>query len=277
MKFCKFCGKELKDGEACSCQEKPTEKKNSKKATKKSETVKEEYKFCKNCGKKIKVGETCECSKVETIVTTNDIGSIIKETFTNAMELVKHPITTIKKLHNEKDMKYSLIASSVYSLIISIILSFVFKKVIEDGVAMLSMFSYNSMANNVDINMFRLIITLFISSYILILLFTLGILGACKLFKVETDFTKCLSISSSIAVASVVASVVAILYMLFGSYTLLYGALLVASICINVGLVLSLKEIVKVENDKVLYVTLVTMLIFDILIYVVSKLAGSIF
>ena len=99
MAFCKKCGKELKKGEKCTCEEK--------------------VKFCKNCGKKLTGDATCDCDASKSSC-SNSNGFDFVQTMKNVKDdmilSLKNPVSVIKENTDKEDMPKTYIVLVLIAL-----------------------------------------------------------------------------------------------------------------------------------------------------------------
>lgn len=111
MAFCKNCGKEIKDGEKCSCEK--------------------ESKFCKNCGKKLKGNETCDCEGAKKVATASsgsfDFAATMKDIKDDLLNVWKKPVDVVKENTDANNFPKTICVLVIVALSFGIFISSIFK------------------------------------------------------------------------------------------------------------------------------------------------------
>lgn len=250
-KFCKYCGKELKENEKCSCQKEKKEPKKEKKKTtdlqKATETIKTEM---------------------------SDSGKRYAEKLWKTVQnIFIHPKETLKEFINQEDITLTLIILILTSLIIGIC-SVSFLKGMY-GVNPLysldySSYNYNTMWN---ISYFKVLMCvalgIFLSYLLLAVIFDLGFE---KINKIKLSFKSALtSIAISILEPTLLCVVGAILTIF--SYKLAFIMIIFAAVLYLINLYQTFGELREVESSHYNHIFAILILIFTFLaIYLIPKL-----
>lgn len=211
-------------------------------------------KFCTNCGKKLKQGEVCDCQQNSTSKLD------VKEYFNNFVELVKgmfqRPIETMKDNYKKGDFIFSNILIVAGSIILGLFIMLLLKETVG------SLFGFISLTSmDFDFPYFRVFLTVtfvtLVTYYLVTLILQLFIKYVCKK-KVEYKYI--LNIIATITIYITLASLISII-LVFISLYLVYALLLVVGILIIICLTFALKEIIGLDEMKVIYTIVATLLI----------------
>lgn len=112
MAFCKNCGKEIKDGEKCSCEK--------------------DSKFCKNCGKKLAANETCDCGGAKKATATAsssnfDFAATMKDIKDDLLNVWKKPVDVVKANTDANNLPKTICTLVIVALSFGLFIAGIFK------------------------------------------------------------------------------------------------------------------------------------------------------
>lgn len=229
-------------------------------------------KFCTNCGKKLKDGEVCDCTKTNE-VETFDVNGILKKSLEVLKGIFTKPVDTLKKYVKGNDFLLSVIFVVIAGISTGL-LTLALVKVIMSSVATALGYglSYGLGSISNEIPYFRVFLVTAIISvgiYFLEALVLWLITGKC--LKEKVDYKKAFNLLAPISIYTTVAMLLSIL----GAYISLYIviALIGASGIMNlVSIALGVKEVFKVDANKVAYVLVGSKLITLLILVIIAAI-----
>lgn len=212
-------------------------------------------KFCTNCGKKLDKNEVCDCKEKNHKIDIDYSGYL-----NTLVDLVKgmfqKPIETMKNRYKSKDIIFSNGLLIGGSIIFGLFVMLLLKETVG------SLFGFMSMTNlSFDFPYFRVLLTVTFLMLVTYYLITLILQLFIKyVFKKDVDYKYILNIISTISIYVTLASLISII-LVFISLYLVYALLLIVGILIIICLTFALKETVGLDDMKVIYTIIATLLI----------------
>ena len=232
-------------------------------------------KFCTNCGKKLKEGEVCNCAKknVSTNTSTTDINGYLNKIWDVMQKMFKAPIDCVKEYTKEDNFIVSIILVIVSGISFGLFSLALIKNVYANVMDSMGygLGSFMSMQTP-EIPYFKCFLIVSLLSIGMYFLEALVLWLVCdKGFKVNIDYKKSLNVIAPISIYMTLASLLSIIgvYLAFWIVLIL---ILVAGILRITTLTLSLKESVKVDQNKIGYAMIAILTIPTLVLYLLISL-----
>lgn len=261
MAFCKYCGKELKDGEVCSCQQ----------AAPAAEAALQES----PAPQAAPAGEAPQAAAVPALDTDKILKSV-KASGKHFVDIFTKPATAGKEFVANADMTTSLciivaqaLLSSIFSLVIAGKINAVLKEAFGGFASLFGGSANGSMVSSVKAFFLTLLFSL-LGSALLFALF----LGATMITKVKIYWRQLAALAAvrSVAIAPfILVSMILVLINPALGFGVFFGSVLLAL----AFLLESVKGVEGVKDNKALYMVFIVMAVFIVIyLFVFSKVIG---
>ena len=207
-------------------------------------------KYCTNCGKKLKEGEVCDCSK-NNEQTNIEVSKTLKKGANIAVDFLTKPVETLKKYVEKENF-----VISVLFIVLAGISTGLFTIAILKETLGLFFGSYDSVFGTLmyeEVNYFKYFI-----------LTALGVIGISfleaglllfftnSIYKQKTNYKQLVNLIAPLSIYTIIGSLIAILGVYISIYVILF--ILIAFGLMNlIVLTLASKEIIKLDNNKLIY------------------------
>ncbi len=229
-------------------------------------------KYCTNCGKKLKEGETCDCVK-ETKTKEKEVNQEISEMTKKGTKIIANflekPIDTAKKYVVDENFSMSVILLIIGSILTGIFALLVSKEILS---LFLGNFSFGYDYISSEIPYFRIFMTttaLTIGFYFLEALVIWLIVE--KMLKKNFNYKKIVNIVGLLSIYNIGAIIISILGVYISIYIVVLLAI-AATILNIVTLTLILKDVIKIDVNKLPYVLLGSKITTLILEYIIISI-----
>lgn len=267
MKFCKYCGTRLEEGQVCNCERAI----NERNAVNNSSNITNG------------VNQAASISSNVNNVQHNSVSGLdFNKLLNRAMNVIKHPISSLQNIMTDAEFNGSLILSGVSIIIITLLSLLVVK---EFSSAVMGLMGIGSLASG---NMNSLLmgsgygsieipyVKIFFGELValVIILFAIGGLSYLvydKFFKIRVSFKQIMNVLANTMVLATVGFIVSTIVM-YLDVSLFIILLSVFMTTITLYFFKGLEVISKVASDKMFYAVVSVLLIYNfVLLYLLPK------
>ena len=226
-------------------------------------------KYCTNCGKKLKEGETCDCQKDSKKEIDKDINEITKKGTKTITNFLEKPIDTAKKHIGDENFSISIALVSISSILLGVFTLIAAKEIMALFFNSFG-FGYNYFSS--EIPYFRIFMTTTALSLGFYFLEALVIwLIVEKMMKKKFNYKKIFNIIGLLSIYNMGATIISILGVYISIYIVVLLAI-AATILNIVTLTLILKDVIKIDVNKLPYVLLGSKITTLILEYIIISI-----
>ena len=282
MKYCKYCGKQLEDGELCDCEDAIAERKEKIKTSQVSDpknedefkSYSEEEDLSSERYDKGNMGEENTSPKDDTVTINIDVNSF-KNVLDNGIKAFRRPYSYGKSYLNSLDYKNSAIVMLISSLVTAIFALIVCAKLnasVNRGLMGLEGL-FDSYVPSYGYNAISLGKAFFLSiiySLIVSLLLAVAYFLSYKIFKVKINFEQAMAFASLRASYTIpiklVAAILSIIMMPLGVLVFFMSSLLASSL-----ISASIFSKTGINNDRTAKAGIIVRFIFVIVFFEVAR------
>lgn len=263
-------------------------------------------KFCKYCGTRLEEGQVCNCEKAvnerngavspitnvgnvnQTVATpTANVGTVtgnldFNKLLNRVLDVVKHPISSLKSIMNDGEFNSSLILSGVSVLVITLLSLLIVKEFSSMimglmGLGSLASGNMNSLLMGSGYGSFEIpYVKIFFGELIalIVILFVIGGLSYLvydKFFKIHISFKQVMNVLANTMVLAVIGFAIStiVMYLDASLFIILLSVFMTA---ITLYFFKGLEVISKVTNDKMFYAIVTILLIYNfVVLYLLPK------
>lgn len=280
MKFCKYCGTRLEEGQVCNCEKAVSERSRATSSVINESNINQASVMPSS----VNANQTSVSPSNVPVNQVNSAGNLdFNQLLNRVINVIKHPIASLQDIMNDGAFNSSLILSGVSILIITLLSLLVVKQFSSMimglmGFGSLTSGDMNSLLmgsgyGNLEIPYVKIFFGELLA--LIIILFAIGGLSYLvydKFFKIHISFKQIMNVLANTMVLVVIGFVISMIVMYLDT-SLFIILLSVFMTAITLYFFKGLEVISKVTNDKMFYAIVTVLLIYNFaILYLLPKI-----